>query len=253
MKAVVGSAGVVALVLAAAACGGSSKKVAAGATSTSSAAASSTSTTASAASSSNGSTSTTSGGSSTASCTARPAGDVVVNGDAESGALAPDDASAVAPQGWTATGAFTAAAWDNTADLPHAADPGPADRGKGFFAGGPDNDTSSATQTDPLPAGAAGHRYTLAACLGGYAGQDDAIVVTAQFLDGGGAPVGTPASIGPVTGADRQSATGLLARSTSGTVPSGAASVKVTMTSTRASGSYDDGYADDVALSIATS
>jgi hypothetical protein len=239
-----------ALVVAAAACGGG------GSTSKSTTTQPVSSSSSTAVSATSGPATTTPGGSSTtaaagaATCTAKPAGNVVINGDAESGPLVSDASSSVTPQGWAVTGGFTAAAWDNPADLPHASDPGPTDRGKGLFAGGPDNETSSATQTDPLPTGAAGAAFTLSACLGGFASQDDGIVVTAQFLDASGAPVGTRASVGPVTAADRQDATALLARSAKGTVPAGATSVKVTMTSTRTEGSYDDGYADDVALVV---
>lgn len=55
-------------------------------------------------------------------------------------------------------------------------------------------------------------------------------------------------SIGPVTAADRGDVTGLLARSTSGSVPVGSRSALVRLSVTRAAGQVADGYADDLSL-----
>ena len=151
--------------------------------------------------------------------------------------------------GWRATGEITEVSWDASTDLPARTDPGPADRGKNFFAGGPGGTLNTATQTDALPAGAAGMSYILSACLGGWADQGDNATVTAVFRDATGAAVGT-ASIGPVTAEDRDNTTALLARQTQGTVSPTAMSVQVTMTMNRIDGTYNDGYADNLSLAL---
>ena len=51
-----------------------------------------------------------------------------------------------------------------------------------------------------------------------------------------------------MTQADRKGITGLLARSQTGVVPKGAVEGLVTITITRASGTYNDGSVDDVSL-----
>jgi hypothetical protein len=56
------------------------------------------------------------------------------------------------------------------------------------------------------------------------------------------------ATIGPVTSTDRGGVTGLLLRSTSGSLPVGARTAVVTLTLTRLEGTANDGYADDLSL-----
>jgi hypothetical protein len=53
-----------------------------------------------------------------------------------------------------------------------------------------------------------------------------------------------------VTSADRGGQTTLLPRTSSGPVPVGTRVVRVTITATRSSGTYNDGYADNVGLSL---
>ena len=184
-------------------------------------------------------------------CADDPAGNVIVNGDAETGTGATDTSSTRPLQGWTDSANITQLSWTASGGFPHKSDPGPAVRGKNLFAGGPDGDVNHATQTDDLPAGSAGKPYTLAGCLGGYADQGDHAVLTVAFLDGSGASVGT-ATLGPVTPADRDNTTALLDRHTQGTVPASATKARVTLTMTRVSGTYNDGYADDLSLVVAS-
>ena len=176
---------------------------------------------------------------------------LVVNGDAETGAGSADG-SVVAVPGWTTSGNFTVVQYGASGGFPAATDPGPADRGSNFFAGGPSNGSSSATQTidvaqeaAAINAGAAS--YTLSGYLGGFAGQDDNAVFNAAFLGANGTVLGTD-QIGPVLAADRSSQTGLLFRSSGGAVPIGTQSIAVDLQMTREAGSYNDGYADNLSL-----
>ncbi|MEA2703205.1 MAG: hypothetical protein QOD63_1150, partial [Actinomycetota bacterium] len=96
---------------------------------------------------------------------------------------------------------------------------------------------------------AGGHvKATLSAWLGGFGAQSDYATVTAQWLDGAGADIGSPVQIGPVTHVDRGDTTELQKRTTTVTVPSDARSVRVVIEMTRFDPSNDDGYADNVSL-----
>jgi hypothetical protein len=177
---------------------------------------------------------------------------IIVNGDAEAAAGAPNDSSTVATPGFVVVGAFTPVVYNAPGGFPVTGDPGVAAGGANFFSGGPSNGSSSASQVIDLSSGAStidlgGVGFDLSAYLGGFASQNDNAVLTISFLDAVSAVLGG-AALGPVTAADRGSQTGLLFRSTSGFVPIGARSVNVNLQMTRTEGSYNDGYADNLSL-----
>jgi hypothetical protein len=179
---------------------------------------------------------------------------LVGNGNAEAGTPSRNGNEVVPIPCWTTTGTETVAAYAaSQGNFPAVTDPGPADRGTSFFAGGPNSrtDVSTATQSIALSPVAtrveAGVGYTLSGYLGGFASQQDNTVIAATFLDAGQTVVGE-AKIGPVTADDRGAKTALLLRTASGTVPQSARSIRLTMTMTRKAGAYNDGYADDVSL-----
>ncbi len=176
---------------------------------------------------------------------------LLVNGDAESG-TGSADGSVVSTPGWTTNGNFTVLQYGAGGGFPLATDPGPANRGVNFFAGGPNNAASSATQLVDVSAGGAtidGGKvaFKLAGYLGGWSSQDDNATLTATFLSANNATLGT-ATIGPVMAADRNNATGLLYRSASGALPVGTRSVSFTLQTNRLAGSYNDGYADNLSF-----
>jgi hypothetical protein len=182
---------------------------------------------------------------------------LLVNPGAEAGAGTIDGMQVLLVPGWTTSGNFTVANYGaptSTGAQLGLSDPGPADRGTNFFVGGPDNSSSSAAQVIDLFAGAATIDtgtlgYTLSGWLGGWGAQDDSAVLTATFKDGSGTTLGS-ASIGPVLGADRQAANGLLFRSTAGMLPAGTRTVQVTLMMTRTSGAFNDGYADSLMFKV---
>jgi hypothetical protein len=189
-----------------------------------------------------------------------PSGNLLVNGDAQAGAGA-TDSSAVAPvpiPGWATTANLTEHAY-GAGTFPDTAVSAAIGGGTQFFAGGPratgDNTTETAGQdVDVAGAGAeidaGGVRATLAAALGGFESQADAARVDATFLAADGRSLGG-VTVGPVTAADRGHETRLLARTASAAVPAGTRRVRVVITATRVEGSYNDGYADNVSLSLA--
>jgi hypothetical protein len=176
---------------------------------------------------------------------------LILNGDAEGGPGAPNDGTIQKPPNWTVTGNFTAVQYGASGGFPAPTDPGPANRGRNFFAGGPSNERSEAAQTIALApttdidAGNVGYRVS--GYLGGFEGQEDNAVVRVAFMSEGSERL-AEATLGPVTSALRQGKTGLLQRTTTGTVPKGARRAVVTVTMSRDSGSYNDGYADNLEL-----
>jgi hypothetical protein len=177
---------------------------------------------------------------------------LIVNPGADAALGSPDDSQKMTPPGWTTTGCLTAVQYGASGGFPSKTSPGPKNRGKNMFQGGPGCPLSTATQDIDVSALAAvidgGHAgYALSAYLGGFSSQADNAAVTIDFKSATGHSLGK-ATIGPVTPAARAEVSGLLARTHNGTVPAGTRSVRVTITATRIDGSYNDGSADSLSL-----
>jgi hypothetical protein len=177
---------------------------------------------------------------------------LIVNGDAEAGIGSADGTTIVPSPGWSTVGNFNTVQWGIGGGFPALSDAGPADRGDNFFAGGPDNDASSGTQTvdlsgEALVIDSGIATFVLDGYLGGFAAQEDNAVLRVNFLDSSLGVLGT-AAIGPVSAADRANLTALLFRSASGSVPVGTRFVDIALNMTRTEGAYNDGYADNLSL-----
>lgn len=177
---------------------------------------------------------------------------IIVNGDAEAGPASALGYDVLGATGFVTTGNFTTVAYTAAGGFPVAGDPGVSAGGLNFFAGGPSEELSTASQTIDLTSGASfidtgTSSFSLSAYLGGFASQSDNAVLTISFLGSLSNLLGS-ASLGPVTNGDRGNLTGLLFRSAGGFVPIGARSVNVLLTMDRNEGSYDDGYADNLSL-----
>jgi hypothetical protein len=178
------------------------------------------------------------------------------NGGAEQGVGNSNFGSPAIP-GWARTGPMTFVRYSTRGLFPQRPDAQRWEGGEDFFSGGPNNAQSSATQTASVPVPPASidaglSTATLAADLGGYRTRDDRMQVTAEFLDGGGAALGS-FSIGPVSAADRGNLTTLLRRAATQPMPAGTRSIRVTLTATRFSGfGYNLAFADNVKLTVAS-
>jgi hypothetical protein len=157
--------------------------------------------------------------------------------------------------GWVVSGELTAVSYNLPASdgYPQPTDPGPFNRGVNFFGGGYAG-VSQGSQRISLDFAngaiqGAGAYYSLSGWLGGYAGQDDNARVSVTFLGAGDVVLGS-SSLGPVLAADRGNATALLLRQSAGFVPQGAVAAEVGLTMTRAGGSSNDGYADNLGFSM---
>jgi uncharacterized protein (TIGR03437 family) len=182
---------------------------------------------------------------------------LIVNGDAEAGLPIPlgQQISADIP-GWVRTATFSTEAYANQdADI-RVTDPGPADRGKLYFYGGPSDEFTSGYQdidVSPLSSSidSGTTKFTFAAWLGGYSDQEDNAVLTATFQDWAGKTLGT-SQLGPVTATDRGMISAILPRNSAGTVPAGTRKMQVRMNMTRVTGLNNDGLADSLTLVLTT-
>lgn len=174
---------------------------------------------------------------------------LIANPGAEAGQGTSSDSIVKVP-GWTQTGGFTAAAYSWSGGDLSRTSPGPKNRGKNYFYGGPDSARSTGSQVISLPAGGISSgraTYALSGWIGGYDGQGDYCYLTVTFENASGAPLATQ-KIGPITEAQRKHVSELLRRSKKGTVPAATRTVKVQLVMVRKAGSDNDGLADNLAL-----
>jgi hypothetical protein len=182
---------------------------------------------------------------------------LVVNGDAESGPGGTAEPVG-SVTGWTIRqGAPALVGYEVGGGYPTHGDPGPVQRGSRFFSGG-NSPRTALIQDVTLPeTGRTGRRavdagdvrFTVGAWLGGYAAQEDGARLSVEFRDGKGAPLAL-AVLGPVTAAERKSATGLLERKATAAVPPGARTARLLLVFTRSGGTSNDGYADAISLTL---
>ncbi len=180
---------------------------------------------------------------------------LIVNPGAEAGGGG-DGSAVVAAPGWTTSGNFTVVNYvlGEPGGWPGPTSPGPSNRGANFFSGGPDNASSSASQTISLT-GYAGQidrgalAYSLTGWLGGFDSQNDNATLSVSFEDKNGGSLGT-STIGPVLADDRGNERGFVYRDATGLIPIGTRSVAVQLVMTRTAGVFNDGYADNLSLVI---
>ena len=185
----------------------------------------------------------------------KTSGNLIKNGNAEAGSGSSDGSTVPVPKWTLTTGTtFTAVQYGASGGFPTSTDPGPAKRGLNFFAGGSGEDEEVATQTIALKSYAAAidagtATAKVSAYLGGFASQEDNALLEIDWKSKAGSVLGSIV-VGPVSAEDRGDVTGLLQRKGSGTIPVGARTAFVQLALSRASGSYNDGYADNLSLTV---
>jgi len=184
------------------------------------------------------------------------AGNVLVNRGAEGAGAAGTSTATPVFAGWSRIAGLPTFVRYSTPGFPSLIDAARWGGGSGLFTGGvgpsavAEQTVSVAERAASIDAGIATAR--LSGLLGGQRTTADAASVQAEFLAAAGQPVGTPLGIGPLTPADRRNQTVLLRRSARGPLPEGTRAIRVTMRMARASGTYNDGYIDDVTLVLDT-
>jgi hypothetical protein len=179
---------------------------------------------------------------------------LIVNGNAEQGASSSTGDALPSPTpvpGWTISSAFTVVPYSAGGGFPTASDPGPPDRSNQFFAGGKAA-TSTATQDIDVSANAADINtgkvtLDLSGWLGGFVSDPDVAQLSVTYLNGASNSQGST-TIGPVSPADRNNVTGLFLRTMTASVPANTVTLRVTLTMTRTSGAFNDGYADSLSV-----
>jgi pimeloyl-ACP methyl ester carboxylesterase len=185
---------------------------------------------------------------------ATPTGNLVANPSAEASAGTIDPNVATPPSGWTASAGLTAIRY-GTEEFPPIAHAAQLRAGVNFFAGGLNVAESTATQTIDVSSAAAEidanvAKATLTALLGGYRSQSDNARVVAQMLGTGGAALGS-ITVGPVSPTERDGVTSLMSRTATAKVPPGTRTIVVTIIARRTEGTFNDGYADNISLTLA--
>lgn len=183
-------------------------------------------------------------------------GNLIVNGDGETGLCAQEWDQATTVPGWTIT-------QGNPVVQCHSIysfyTPNSAQKGNAFLADGPYGDSAMQQTVSVASAAAAidggGVTYNLSGWLGGYNVYDGQATVTSTFLDANGKSLGT-ATIGPVAKSDRYS-TGaywseFLTRAASGAVPAGTRNITTQVLFNKTNGSQNVGYADNLSLTLST-
>ena len=186
-----------------------------------------------------------------------PDGNIVVNGNAEGGPGATDASGVFAPPGWEVIPNFTAVAY-GAPNFPGTEISSAIGGGNNFFAGGPDNGfggASLATQTIDLSGSAADLdgsdvNARLTGDLGGFAGQSDSATITAVFTNEDGSGVTGALGLQPATPEDRDGQTGFVRRSECIPLSPGTRQAIVQAFMQRDEGSYNDGYADNVSITL---
>jgi hypothetical protein len=180
-------------------------------------------------------------------------GNLIVNGDAETGGYCTNDWTAAATvPGWTAEAGgldvmcHTAGSFGLPSDGKTP--------GKAFFGPGNVGDGAMAQTVDVSSAAAAidggGVSYNLSAWLGGWTVYSGYVAVSLHFDDASGQPIGATAKLPTVSASDRGSATKFLSRSTTGAVPAGTRSIQVEVQFL--STSNETGYLDNLSLTLNT-
>ncbi len=186
---------------------------------------------------------------------------LIMNPGAEVGSGTSSD-SVVKVPGWTrAKGSFTAASYAWSGGDLSATTPGPPNRGKNYFYGGPNpanggGSVGEGTQTVSLSKAASAIATgkvtaTLSGWLGGLSGQRDNAKLAVSFLAASGQALGS-LTIGPVPAGGKPAATSALyLKSATGVVPKGTTSAQLSLILTRLDGSDNDGMADILSLTLA--
>ncbi|MEV6012223.1 alkaline phosphatase family protein [Streptomyces sp. NPDC051976] len=180
-------------------------------------------------------------------------GNLIVNGDAETGGYCTNDwGAATTVPGWTtqAGGVDVMCHTAGSFGLPSDG----KTPGKAFFGPGNFGDGSMSQTVDVSSAAAAvdggGVTYNLAGWLGGWTVYGGYAAVSLHFRDAGGHPLGAAAKLPTVSASDRGLATKFLSRTATGAVPAGTRSIQVEVQFL--STSNETGYLDNLSLTLST-
>jgi hypothetical protein len=191
---------------------------------------------------------------------ALPAGNIVQNGNAEAGPASTNQTDAPPPAGWQQIPNFTTIAY-GSAGFPSLADSTQIGGGRNFFSGGPDAGFGPASgvvqdiDLSPFAADLDGPNVTatLSADLGGSGAHPDSASAVVVFLDEASSTGTGAVGLEAVTPEDRGNQTGFVHRTGCARLNPGTRRAHVQITSSNSDGGYNDGYADNVTVTLSTS
>jgi Phosphoesterase family len=188
-----------------------------------------------------------------ASASAANSANLLVNGDGEIGQCTTDWSAVTTVPGWTVVSGNPALVCYSIGAFPVPAAPAP---GAAFIADGPYGDSVLTQSVDVSSAAATidagGVSLNLSGWLGGWGSYEGQAQLTAAFLDANGNAVGTATQLSGVDAAARGNLTQFLARNVTAPVPAQTRTIAVTLQFVDTAGSYNVGYADNLALTLST-
>jgi hypothetical protein len=183
-----------------------------------------------------------------------PPGNLLLNPGAEDGPGSTDATTGNPPPSWMVAGPLTAVQYGAAGGFPDTTVRDSVNGGVSFFAGGNGSSSVADQQVDVSAAAPeidANDAYaTLSAYLGGFESQRDNMTVIGSFEDQDGNALQQVLFIGPVTPEERGGKTTLLLRSQSVSIPVGTRTMHVSLIANGQDGAYDDGYADNISLTL---
>jgi len=177
---------------------------------------------------------------------------LIFNGDAESTSGTNNFTPNRGIAWWFDLGSTSLGTYGANTAFPTMESHGPTNRGRNFFLGGTTNGSiQQRIDISDLVADIDGYGvdYTLSGWFGGIASQEDWAGLTATFLDASGSVIGS-GTVGHATAAERAGLTGLLARSTNGSLPLGTRFIEFNLTNRVVSG-LNDASADNLSFVLA--
>lgn len=166
---------------------------------------------------------------------------LIFNGDAESNSGTNNYTPNRGIAWWFDIASTSLGIYGANTNFPSALSPGPTNRGPRFFIGGTTNGSilqriDISDLVDDVDG--AGVDFQLSGWFGGAGAQGDSAALSARFLNSTAAVLGSN-GVGNVTASDRGNVTGLLLRSTNGTLPTGTRFVEFVLTNRLVTGSND--------------
>jgi len=184
---------------------------------------------------------------------AASSGNLIVNGGGEAGLCATDWNAVKTVPGWQVLLGQPTQVCHAFANFGKPASPAP---GNAFLADGPYGDAAMRQEIDVSSASAridsGGVTFKLSGWLGGYGAYSGQAVVSANFLDAAGRPLGAPGKLAGVTASARGLASKFIAKSDSGPVPAGTRTIDVQVQFIDTAPSYNVGYVDNLSLTLST-
>ena len=182
---------------------------------------------------------------------------LVLNSGAESGAASSDQNRPVTNiPGWSRAGNPDVVTWGSDGRLSKDNAPGPLNRGRNYFIGGPANASSGLSQDIDVSSAASAIdagtvSYAASAYLGGMANDRATAALLVTFLNSGGQTIGT-ITLGPVSDHDDSKVDGLFYRRQIGLVAATTRRINLSLQFTGGDSTYNLGAADNVSFVLNT-